>query len=80
MTRRMRVLLVALAILQCGVFALPVRARAGTTGVIQGRVVDERTQAPIAGAHVAVAAPSQQAVSVTDASGGFRFLSLSSDT
>ena len=77
MTRRIAVLLVALAVLQCGVFAI---ALAGTTGVVQGRVFDEKTKAPLAGAAVTIVSPSGSAAGKTDANGGFRFLSLAPDT
>ncbi len=58
----------------------PAAVRAGTTGTIVGRIVDQNTNAPVAGARVSVASPSQNATSDTDASGGFRFLSLNPDT
>ncbi len=59
---------------------LPMRGLAGTTGGITGRVVDTRTHAPLAGVLVGASSPSQSATSTTDASGTFRFLSLSPDT
>ena len=77
MTRRLLSLWVALLLLQPA-FAL--RAEAGTTGAIIGRVVDGASKAPIAGARVSIASPSQQAATVTDASGAYRFLSLAPDT
>ncbi|MBD5634150.1 MAG: TonB-dependent receptor, partial [Candidatus Eremiobacteraeota bacterium] len=77
MTRRIVVLLVALAVLQCGVFGV---ASAGTTGGVQGRVFDEKTKAALAGARVSIASPSGATTTTTDASGGFRFLSLAPDT
>ena len=55
-------------------------ARAGTTGTLRGRVVDGATQAPLAGATVTAASPSQTAQSTTDASGSFSFISLAPDT
>ncbi len=58
----------------------PVAVRAGTTGTIVGRVVDQNTNAAVAGATVSVASPSQNATSTTDTAGGFRFLSLNPDT
>ena len=58
----------------------PVAVRAGTTGTIVGRIVDQNTSAAVEGARVSVASPSQNATSVTDAAGGFRFLSLNPDT
>ena len=60
--------------------ALPIAARAGTTGAITGRVLDIRTRAPLAAVTVTATSPSQRAVSITDATGGFRFLSLTPDT
>jgi hypothetical protein len=59
---------------------VPVPARAGTTGTIVGRVVDANSGAPLAGARVTVASPSQTENAATDENGGFRFLSLSPDT
>ncbi len=59
---------------------LPLQTNAGTTGGIVGRVVDSATRAPIAGVVVMANAPTQNATSVTDASGTYRFLSLGPDT
>jgi hypothetical protein len=56
------------------------RARAGTTGFINGVVTDAQTRAPIAGARVEVTSPSQVASAVTDARGAYSFVSLSPDT
>src|ERR1700676_1724514 len=58
----------------------PVAVRAGTTGTIVGRIVDQNTNAAVEGARVGVASPSQNATSTTDAGGSFRFLSLNPDT
>ena len=55
-------------------------AAAGTTGTITGTVVNAATKAPIAGADVTVASPSQVARVTTDASGRFTFLSLAPET
>ena len=60
--------------------AIPVRISAGTTGGAIGRVLDETSHAPVAGARVTVTSPSQTASSTTDAAGNFRFLSLVPDT
>jgi hypothetical protein len=60
--------------------AMPVGTTAGTTGTLRGRVLDATTHAPIAGALVVAAAPSQTAQSVTDAAGAFSFISLQPDT
>jgi hypothetical protein len=54
-------------------------ALAGTTGSLTGLVV-RTTGAPIAGAHIAVASPSQTATATSDASGRFAILSLDPDT
>jgi hypothetical protein len=62
--------------LVCG--ALP--AFAGTTGTLTGTVLDASSKAPLAGAKVTAASPSQDATVKTDASGHFTFLSLAPDT
>jgi len=54
-------------------------ALAGTTGALSGTVSDQ-TGAPVAGASVTASSPSQNASTVTDAAGRFRFLSLAPDT
>lgn len=54
-------------------------ALAGTTGGINGTVMDE-TGAPVVGATIKVVSASQSASSSTDASGHFNFLSLAPDT
>jgi len=53
---------------------------AGTTGQLSGVAVDSATNAPLAGAKVTVASPSQIASTTTDGSGRFNFLSLAPDT
>jgi hypothetical protein len=68
--------IVALVIL----VAMPIGARAGTTGTLRGRVVDAATSAPIAGAVVTVVSPSQTAQAVCDSAGAFSFISLQPDT
>ena len=70
--------IVALALLL--LFALPATALAGTTGTLRGRVTDAGTHAPIAGAVVTAASPSQTAQSVSDAAGEYSFISLQPDT
>ena len=55
-------------------------ALAGTTGAVTGVVVDTTTKAPIAGATVTAASPSQIATVTSDASGRFTFISLAPDT
>ncbi|HEV3091832.1 MAG TPA: TonB-dependent receptor [Candidatus Cybelea sp.] len=68
----------ALAVLAA--LVMPFGARAGTTGTLRGHVFDAATRAPLAGATVAVVAPSQTAQTTTDASGAFSFISLAPDT
>ncbi len=70
--------IVALAVLT--LFANPFAARAGTTGTLRGRILDASTHAPIAGAVVLAASPSQTAQSLSDAAGAFSFISLPPDT
>jgi hypothetical protein len=53
---------------------------AATTGGITGSVLDAATSAPIVGATVTATSPSQTAVSTTDATGHFAFLTLGPDT
>ena len=53
---------------------------AGTTGNLTGTVVDSTTSAPIGGAKVTAASPSQIVSGVTDATGHFTFLSVAPDT
>ena len=53
---------------------------AGTTGQVTGTALDAATNAPLAGAKVTIASPSQSATATTDARGRFAFLSLSPDT
>ena len=55
-------------------------ALAGTTGGLTGAVLDSETSAPVAGAQVTVASPSQTASQSTDALGRFTFLTLPPDT
>jgi len=55
-------------------------ALAGTTGGLSGSVVDADSGAPIAGADVTIASPSQTASRTTDAAGRFTFLVLPPDT
>jgi hypothetical protein len=53
---------------------------AGTTGAISGTVVDPQTNAPIAGARVTAASPSQSSTTTSDAAGRYSFVSLTPDT
>jgi hypothetical protein len=66
---------VLFAFLLQGTFAL-----AGTTGSLSGTATDATTNAPIAGAKVTAASPSQVSTTTTDSSGRFSFLSLIPDT
>ena len=72
--------LVAVLVLVSFVLQGTTSVLAGTTGGINGTVVDASTSQPIAGAHVSAVSPSQQANTTTDASGRFSFISLSPDT
>jgi hypothetical protein len=67
-------LLLLVAFLIQGTWAL-----AGTTGSINGTVVDD-TGAPISGATIAAVSPSQAASTTTDSKGNFLFLSLAPDS
>lgn len=53
---------------------------AGTTGSLNGVLVDAQTQKPLAGAVVTAESPTQTAKTKTDANGHFGFLSLAPDT
>jgi hypothetical protein len=53
---------------------------AGTTGAINGSVVDAQSNQPVAGAQVTAVSPSQSANTTTDGTGRFSFLSLAPDT
>lgn len=79
MTRFARPLWALLGLVLVGPFA-PAAAYAGTTGTIVGRLVDRNSGAPIPGATVAATSPSQNATSISDSGGSFRFLSLAPDT
>jgi hypothetical protein len=54
--------------------------QASVTGGLTGTVVDAQTLAPIAGAQVTAASPSQSTTTTTDAAGHFTFLTLAPDT
>jgi carboxypeptidase family protein len=76
---KLRIPMVAALVAACSVaFASP--GLAGTTGGLHGQVVDTASGAPIAGAKVAAASPSQIETVTTDANGVFVFISLSPDT
>lgn len=72
MTKRL-----AIAVVLCFASVLP--ARAGTTGGINGVVLQTGTSTPIAGVEVTAVSPSQTARAVTDARGHFAFVSLAPD-
>ncbi|MBC5800707.1 MAG: TonB-dependent receptor [Candidatus Eremiobacteraeota bacterium] len=55
-------------------------AGAGTTGSLSGTLIDTATGAPVTGATVTVASPSQVESTSTDARGHFTFISLAPDT
>ncbi|TAM72864.1 hypothetical protein EPN44_14755 [bacterium] len=67
-------LLTLVAMLVQGTWAL-----AGTTGSLTGSVVLTDTNAPVVGAKVTIASPSQVESTTTDAKGSFAFLSLAPD-
>jgi hypothetical protein len=73
--RSMLAVLVLVAMLCQGTLVL-----AGTTGQLSGTAVDSTTNAPLAGAKVTVASPSQIASTTTDSGGRFNFLALAPDT
>jgi hypothetical protein len=51
-------------------------ALAGTTGQLSGIALDSTTKAPLVGAKVTAASPSQIATATTDSGGHFGFLAL----
>ncbi|HYK53552.1 MAG TPA: TonB-dependent receptor [Candidatus Eremiobacteraceae bacterium] len=63
----------------CSIVIAASPAFAGTTGGISGHVVDD-SGAPLAGAKVTAASPSQTANATTDAKGFYSILNLSPDT
>ena len=62
------------------VFMLSGPALAGTTGAISGHVIDSTTLAPISGAKVTAASPSDTQTATTDDGGAYSFVSLPPDT
>ena len=58
----------------------PLAALAGTTGQIDGTVVDATTGAPVAGAQVVAASPSDHRATTTDAKGFYALQALNADT
>ncbi len=53
---------------------------AGTTGSINGTLIDASTKAPLAGAKITASSPSQTVTTTTDPAGRFSFFSLAPDT
>jgi hypothetical protein len=53
---------------------------AGTTGAINGTVVDPQSNQPVSGAQVTAVSPSQSATTTSDPTGRFSFISLAPDT
>ncbi len=72
-----RLLAVALLLLW-SIGSLP--AKAGTTGGLNGRVVDAQTRLPVSGANVSAVSPSGSASATTNAQGAYALLSLAPDT
>ena len=62
------------------VVAIASTVRAGTTGTLTGRVVDNVGHTPISGVRVVATSPITVAYARTDASGFFVFVSLAPDT
>jgi hypothetical protein len=72
---------VFIVLLACGgAFIALGAASAGTTGSLQGVLVEPNTRAPVAGATVSIVSPSQTASATTVAGGHFTFISLAPDT
>jgi putative alpha-1,2-mannosidase len=71
---------VAVLLLASFVLQGPVSVLAGTTGAVNGTVVDAQSNKPIAGAVVTAQSPSQSARTTSDAAGRFSFISLAPDT
>jgi hypothetical protein len=64
----------------CCFLSSVLRASAGTTGGLTGRVVDGQTHAPLAGAKISLISASGGASATTNAQGSYAFVSLSPDT
>ena len=62
---------IALGIIAVALVSINGAVMAGTTGGISGHVYDSTTQAPITGAKVTAASPSQSTTVVSDASGSY---------
>ena len=70
----------AIIIAMLSTVATPVYAAGGQVGSIQGTVVDSATKAPVAGAAVALVAPTGNYTATTNGSGFFSFLGVTVDT
>ena len=77
---RLRRGFVAVFVLLAFVLQGPMCILAGTTGTVNGSVVDPQSNKPIAGANVTAQSPSQSARTTSDATGRFSFISLAPDT
>jgi hypothetical protein len=77
--RRAVLLFVCVSVFFGALSGVPLRAPAGTTGGLSGRVLGPGG-APVAGAKVTASSPSQIASVQTDAAGRFAFVSLAPDT
>jgi len=80
MDKRTRRALARAAVLVTCVCLGALRAAAGTTGGIAGRVTDAQTQNPLAGVSVDMASPSGAAHAVTNTKGSYVLVSLVPDT
>lgn len=78
--RRSLTAVLALSLAALCIFARPQPARAGTTGGLEGYVLDKATHGALSGVSVSASSPSQTAEATTDASGHFVFISLLPDT
>ena len=72
--------IVAVLLLVALVLQGPIGVLAGTTGTINGSIVDPQSNRPIPGAIVSAQSPSQTARTTSDATGRFSFISLAPDT
>ncbi|MDP9025839.1 MAG: carboxypeptidase-like regulatory domain-containing protein, partial [Candidatus Eremiobacteraeota bacterium] len=77
---RLRQGVVAVLLLVALVLQGPVGVLAGTTGAVNGTVVDQQSSKPISGATVTAQSPSQSARTTSDSTGRFSFISLAPDT
>lgn len=66
----------ALALLACGVFAIPRQAAAQATGTIEGTVTDAGARRPLSNVQVTIVGTGGTVGAVTNASGQFRILNV----